>query len=260
MLKQQSDVKLASLLLPMRSLGANLEVTPDAVMGEGKTFGAGGFKSQSMSHAPRIECSLIDLGKVPILSGRTTPIHAWEQDNGLSSITMCYAGSPRYQDANDQLQAKPGDILVVPRNGGRISTGYLASINFPIEHQRLIRTLRAMQGEDDWLHLGRALIISGGVDNQQVAAKGALFGFFSFVDTLLREDRHLGTALGLDEQVYRLFAYALMRSSGKLERVQRRWECATQHWSNPLDDLVDYIRQNAHQGLTLTDLEEQSHY
>jgi AraC-like DNA-binding protein len=31
-------------------------------------------------------------------------------------------------------------------------------------------------------------------------------------------------------------------------------------WTHSLDDLVDYIRQNAHLNLTLTDLEEQSHY
>ena len=173
---------------------------------------------------------------------------------------MCFTGTPCYQDGDGRIQARPGDILVVPLNGGRISTGYLSSINFPIEHQRFSRTMHAMQCDIDCSDLGRAFTIEGRSHSQHIAAAGGLFSFFAFIDSLLFENRHIGIALGLDEQIYRLFAFAVMRSSGVLERVQERWGHTTNHWTNHLDDLVDYIRLHAHQGLTLTDLEEQSNY
>lgn len=254
------DDKLTSMILPLRGVGAEFKVVADELMGKNKIFGSGKSKTDHRAMSPRVEGSIIDLGRISVLSGRTTPIHAWEEDVGTSSITMCFAGAPCYQDGDGRIQARPGDILVIPRNGGRISTGYLSSINFPIEHQRLSRTMRAMQCDIDCSGLGRAFTIEGRSHSQHIAAAGGLFSFFAFIDSLLFENRHIGIALGLDEQIYRLFAFAVMRSSGVLERVQERWGRTTNHWTNHLDDLVDYIRLHAHQGLTLTDLEEQSNY
>ena len=66
--------------------------------------------------------------------------------------------------------------------------------------------------------------------------------------------------MGLGEQMYRLVAIALFEQSGVLESLQSCWCSKSNDWHNQLDELVDYIKENAHLGLTLTDLEEQSHY
>ena len=74
------------------------------------------------------------------------------------------------------------------------------------------------------------------------------------------ESRYLAIGLALDEQVYRLLALSLLQEEGVLESVEKRWKMSTKQWAHPLDDLVDYIRSNPHLKLTVTDLEEQSHY
>lgn len=50
------------------------------------------------------------------------------------------------------------------------------------------------------------------------------------------------------------------QAAGDHEKTQRRWKYASTQWTSSLDELVDFIRANAHSNLTLTDLEEQSHY
>ncbi|MFM7312088.1 MAG: helix-turn-helix transcriptional regulator [Cyanobium sp.] len=233
----------------------------EETMGEGRVFGSAAHRTEHQSDAPAIEGSLVELGGLTFLTGRTTPIHAWETGAGISSITMCFCGTPIYTDEGGVIAIHPGDILANPRIGGRISTGYLASINFPIEHRRLSRTLRAMRCMLDGRPLERALSLPC---HQQATASprgaGRLFAYFSYLDSLLAENRHLGVALGLDDQIYRLIALALVEDAGRLEATRKAWDTAVTCRNSSLDDLVDYIRAHAHRNLTLTDLEEQSHY
>jgi AraC-like DNA-binding protein len=83
---------------------------------------------------------------------------------------------------------------------------------------------------------------------------------FSYIDNLLGESAHLPEALGLQEQIYRLVALAIMQSTGSMELHLRRSASTIGPWNAKLDELVDYIRANIHLNLTLTDLEEHSHY
>jgi AraC-like DNA-binding protein len=53
---------------------------------------------------------------------------------------------------------------------------------------------------------------------------------------------------------------SLFQEEGVLENAQEHWGASTKQWTDKLDDLVDYIHSNAHLNLTLTDLEERSHY
>lgn len=145
-----------------------------------------------------------------------------------------------------------------PRQGGIVSTGYLSSINFPIEHGRLRRTIRAMKGTPDQLNLNQPLLM-GAPRGTASPCDGGLFAFFSFLEMLLQQSRWIGNSLGLDEQLYRLVALALFQSQGLMADMQKRWSAGPPR-RNTLDPLVDYIRAHAHCNLTLTDLEEQSHY
>jgi AraC-like DNA-binding protein len=145
-----------------------------------------------------------------------------------------------------------------PRQGGIVSTGYLSSINFPIEHGRLRRTIRAMKGTPDQLNLNQPLLM-GAPCGAASPCDGGLFAFFSFLEMLLQQSRWIGNSLGLDEQLYRLVALALFQSQGLMADMQKRWLAGPPR-RNTLDPLVDYIRAHAHCNLTLTDLEEQSHY
>jgi AraC-like DNA-binding protein len=87
-----------------------------------------------------------------------------------------------------------------------------------------------------------------------------LWSLFSFVDKLLGESSYLATGLGLDEQIYRHLALSLFQEEQAVEKLDKYWQVTRVQWANPLDDLVDYIRANSHLNLSLTDLEEHSHY
>ncbi|MFM7549553.1 MAG: helix-turn-helix transcriptional regulator [Cyanobacteriota bacterium] len=256
----KQDARLAQLPLPLRSIGAEVTIPAGETMGEGKIFGGGTIATEHRSATPMIEGAFLDLGGLPILSGRTTPHHAWEWDTGRTSVTMCYSGAPHYTDGATSIQVRPGDILAVPLNGGQISTGYLASINFPVEHSRLRRTMRAMHCAGIGNYLEQALAISAGRESSDSASGKMLFALFNFIDLLLQESRHLGKAMGLDEQIYRTLALVVDQIAGAHGKTKTRWLADRGIRSHPLDNLVDYIRANAHLNLTLTDLEEQSWY
>ena len=254
------DKSLKELQVPLRSIGVSHAVDPNETRGENKTFGEGGHVAVPSSNKSVIECSFVNLGSVTILSGRVTPLVAWEKGTGWSSITMCYTGSPRYQDEDIDAKIYPGEILAVPRNGGRISTGYLSSINFPINQRRMSRTMRAMQCTDNSGMLQNGITFQHSDRDASKHRQKLMFDFFAYLDSLLAESKYIGKALGLDEQVYRLMALAIDAKAGLSEKTKRRWRTGSTNWRNPLDELIDYININIHQNLTLTDLEEQSHY
>ena len=256
--ERSKDESLEALTLPLKSIGASEVISADAIMGEDKIFGAGRCITEPRSRKSVVECSFVDLGRVTILSGRTTPVHAWEQDAGKSSITMCYSGSPSYHDTDGRIKITPGDILANPRSGGKVSTGYLSSINFSIDHLRMSRTMRAMQCTDNSRMLQQRLAFQG--TDSRGSRHNLLFEFFTFVDSLLAESRYICGALGLDENIYRLLALAIDAKAGLNDKRDRRWKSRDDRWSSPLDELVDYIQCNAHLIITLTDLEERSNY
>ena len=151
--------ELEALPLPLPRIGADFRVKPGELMGQGRVFGAGPCRSDFLSRVPVVEGSVIRLGDIPVLSGRTTPLVAWEEGEGISSVTVCHAGRPLYREGSMALPVPPGAILLNPRQGGCISTGLLASINFPIEHRRLARVLRAMGAGDLSLDLQRPYVL-----------------------------------------------------------------------------------------------------
>lgn len=165
-----------------------------------------------------------------------------------------YATGPNRQDLT------PGFIHLNPRQGEIVQVGYLSALMCQIEHARLRRTLRCIGGdavvvdlEDSWL-LGAASPHAGG------PASRLLFAFFAYIDDLIGGDPLLPPALGLDEQLYRLLALSLLGAAEPARRRRRRSAAANGQWGPELDALVDYIRAEVHQNLTLTDLELQSHY
>lgn len=170
--------RFASLQLPLRSVGIECSQRPSTLMGEGKVFGAGSCSSEFRSLEPRVDFSLIELGMMTVLAGKTTPLACREEGPGISSVTVCYQGSPTYKDESCSLRLQKGGILMNPRQGGELRTGFLSSFNFPMEHQRLQRTLRAMQGEDSTIDLDQAILLDPG-DSEPRNKPASLLAAFS---------------------------------------------------------------------------------
>jgi len=174
---------------------------------------------------------------------------------------MLYAGERyRYQKDKSIQHIEPGSIHVCQRIGGVAHIGFFSGIICEIDRLRLERTMRAMGIEEFTWNPQRSYVLREGYTQRGCNTQRHLWSLINFVDELLGESRYLATGLGLDEQVYRLLALSLFQEEGVLERIEKHWEMSTKQWAHPLDDLVDYIRSNPHLKLTVTDLEEQSHY
>ncbi|MFM7394006.1 MAG: hypothetical protein ACKO22_06510 [Cyanobium sp.] len=71
-------------------------------------FGAGRARGLPQSDAITIEGSLLDLGGLPCLVGRTTPQAGIEEDQGRSTLILCHAGTPSFRDGQTRLTLAPG--------------------------------------------------------------------------------------------------------------------------------------------------------
>lgn len=256
---QNPDERLAALPLPLRSVGIDQILDPCQTM-DGRLFGVGECRSRGPTSLSRVECSLLDFGGLPLLAGRVTPVDVWGLGSGSFSTTVCFGGHLHYGDSGRNIDISQGDVFLNPRMGERLRLDCVSSVNFPIEHRRLQRTLRGMQAGDVSLDLERPYLFSPQEPRSGVGGPVGLFAFFAYVDSLLLEGSQLPAALALDDQIHRLLALSFLRCTGSLERVQKYWSARRTRWTSRLDDLIDYIRANRARALTLTDLEMQSSY
>ena len=210
---------------------------------------------------PSSDFALGSIGQVKMLATRTTPCISIAEEAQYITLAMLYAGDRyRYAKGKSVQHIEPGSIHVCQRTGGTAHIGYFSGIICEIEQSRLDRTAIAMGAEAINWNPQKSYVLKQGQSNATASPQKHLWELFSFIDLLLGESEYLAAGLGLDEQIYRLLALSLIQEEGSLDKVQKRWAVGTKIWTDPLDDLVDYIRCNAHLNLTLTDLEEQSHY
>jgi AraC-like DNA-binding protein len=216
-------------------------------------------KTQSNCSQPFTEIQQLDLGLTSAVAIRCTPCIAADKGEDFSTLSMMKAGDfCIHRDGRNHLEMLPSSILLHPQNGEEIDSGYFSGFLCDIDHKRFQRTAQAIRGDGTQLNLDRSYMLNGEEDCGGM--QRPLWLLFSFVDQMLAESTYLAANLGLDEQIYRVLALSLFQAEGELETIQNRWKVSTNNWTNRLDDLVDYIRQNAHHNLTLTDLEEQSRY
>lgn len=211
-------------------------------------------------HQCRTQYSFVDLGGVALMIGRTSPVACtYSLDDSQILVGVNYAGRSSFRDGLSLTSIDTRQILAYPGTHGRLSTHYCAGINFRLDRAHLQQVMHIMGGGEAGGWLAVPFTVPHGDGTGSSPFVEGFFGLFGLVDVLIQEDRHLGAWLGLDDQLYRLMALSCFQHRGVLDRVRRRWS-GPQLWSARLDDLVDYIRAHAHQPLTLTDLEAQSHY
>lgn len=93
-----------------------------------------------------------------------------------------------------------------------------------------------------------------------VVGTRGLWALMALIDTLHGEDPELPTMLALDEQFYRLLSMELLEASGHTDALPKQRKKRWVHGRRAVDALVDYIDAHRDQALSLTDLEEQTHY
>ncbi len=254
------DKRLNALPFPLKNAGNFRSADPTDMLNL-DLIGKGRSANNSSVIQPSADYTLAKIGEIKIVATRTTPCTSVAEDEQKITLAMLYAGEKyRYQKESSIQHIEPGSIHLCQRTGGIAHIGFFSGIICEIDHLRLDRTMRAMGVERFTWNPQRSYVLRERCPKRSCEIQRHLWSLISFVDELLGESTYLATGLGLDEQVYRLLALSLFQEEGVLERIEKSWEMSTKQWAHPLDDLVDYIRSNSHLKLTVTDLEEQSHY
>lgn len=202
----------------------------------------------------------LQLADIQLIASKTTPLQVIQAENERFCAAICFAGSLLYRQHSCRAQATAGDVLIVPNQGGQLTLDDCSAILFEFVPRRLQRTLAAITGDGDAFspQHQQTLIISSGSLPQQGRPVGSIFEYFDFVNAMLQEDEAIPDVLGMDELLFRLLALEWMRTRGQLDTLRRRRRDPLR--GAVLDQLVDFILANLDRPITLTDLEEQSHY
>jgi hypothetical protein len=252
--------KLDFLPFPIKNTGRLHSADPTEMLNL-DLIDKGARETRSSVMRPSADYALARIRKINMVATRTTPCISVADDPRHITLAMLYAGERyRYHKESSVQHIEPGSIHLCQRTGGTAHIGYFSGVICEIDRLRLERTMRAMGREEFKWNPQQSYVLKKKGCHEGRNTQRHLWSLLSFVDELLGESEYLATGLGLDEQVYRLLAMSLFQEEGVLENTQEHWGASTKQWTEKLDDLVDYIRSNAHLSLTLTDLEEQSHY
>lgn len=258
---QPIDPIYDSLASPLNHAGPVLESSQEALLKEEAEVLEGTTFKRRGRTSPRRCTQLITVGDLTIIAGKTTPVLSSNSSPNFSCfMAMPFIGGFTTKDVGVYDEVCAGDLYLNQNYFGTSTIGYLSSLFFSLDHQRLDRTMRSISGSQSCASLGTSLVVK----KQSRIGKGfgasRLWSLITFIDQLYGEQAHMPSCLGLDEQFYRLLSLCLLESAGRIESVHQRWSKGPSSWASPLDELVDFIRSNAHFNLTLTDLEERSHY
>lgn len=252
--------RLDSLPFPLKNAGRLRSADPTEMLNL-DLIGKGHRQNKSSVLRPNSDFALARLGDIKMVATRTTPCVSVAKDERYITMAMLYAGDRYgYQNEKSIQYIEPGSIHLCQRTGGTANIGYFSGIICEIDRLRLERTMRAMGTEDFQWNQQKSYVPKESRQHDGCDTKRHLWSLISFVDELFGESTYLATGLGLDEQVYRLLSLSLLQEERVLDNAQKHWQAPARQWTTILDDLVDYIRSNAHLNLTLTDLEEQTHY
>lgn len=199
------------------------------------------------------------LGEIQIISVKTTPLGLKHLENGHVSVGLSYSGHIMFEQGSRRISAGPGDLLFCPNQGGMLTTDLCSGIAFQFEPRRLLRTVAVMLGhEDNSIDLTHFQAIPTSRSSANGQPGGLIRTLCAFFDRLLHDDELLPEAMGMEEQFFRSLALELMHANGKLDGLRRRRYQPQRDAF--LDELVDFILANIDRPITLTDLEERSHY
>ena len=257
------DEQLLALPFPLKNTKEVFSLDPVDMANEiDSVFSKGNHGNQPTVQHPYADFAFANLGGTTMVASRLTPSIIIEEENSeCSTLAACIAGDVHtYRDGSYIQLITPGDIFLNPRNGGRADTGYISGLYCQIDHKKLRRTIRVISDIEIGTELEIPWLFGSEAHHGHKTTAEPFHALFSYIDKLLGESTHLPEALGLQEQIYRLVALAIMQSTGSMELHLRRSASTIGPWNAKLDELVDYIRANIHLNLTLTDLEEHSHY
>ncbi|MFM7548412.1 MAG: helix-turn-helix transcriptional regulator, partial [Cyanobacteriota bacterium] len=142
-----------------------------------------------------------------------------------------------------------------PNNQGTLHTSYHSGISFSLDNRDLRRVGEIMFGYPGpaW-NPNRAFCIGG---NGHLRAK-PLFSLFRHIGCICQEGSEQLQALSLDDQIYRTLTLIMISPEETEKHHAQSMLCDSRR--SIFDELIDRIRANLNNAISLTDMQEWSHY
>ncbi len=206
----------------------------------------------------------LEVGTVPVVAGIHPPLRMTVQEQRGLSVFLGYGGEQRVHQAGRRWSCPADGCLILCGEAFAWESGLVSGLSFSLLLERLLATATAMAGLDEapaaWsAGLQRSHGCSLSAAPELAPLQTLLRQEWAKADALLHYSHALLDGLQLDDQIHRLIA-ALLLPELRLETPLYRLSQNGQRGRDSFDELIDYIKLNLAGHLTLTLLEQQSHY
>ncbi|WP_186699467.1 AraC family transcriptional regulator [Cyanobium sp. NS01] len=200
------------------------------------------------------------MGSIVVTAGILAPARLITADQSRLTVLLGYGGDQQIRQASRRWSCLEGGCLMLPGESFAARNSPLSLVAFQLEPDRLLHTAIAMAGllecPDPWMALlqqPHAWTPYGTPLHETLRQEMVL------ADRLAGYGDGLMTRLQVDDRIYRLMAAMLLpevREECPLDRLTQKHHKGR----DTFDELIDYIRLNLSVPLSLTMLEEHSHY
>ncbi|PSB38691.1 hypothetical protein C7B81_03800 [Aphanothece cf. minutissima CCALA 015] len=179
-------------------------------------------------------------------------------------VVLGYGGEQRLRQASTTWPCARGGCVLMASAVSTMESTLSSAVAFALTRDRLLETAMAMGGYQqkpkDWEEtVSLAHGWSPPRNNAAPSLLSALQQTIAMAGQLSGYGHGLLDRLQFDDQIYRLMVAMLLpeiRQDKTLDRLLHR----QRQGRDSFDELIDYIKQNLGEPLTLTDLESRSHY
>ncbi len=206
----------------------------------------------------------LTVGTLPVVAGIHPPLRMTVLEQSGLSVFLGYAGEQRAHQAGRRWTCPADGCLILCGEAFAWESDLVSGLSFSLSLERLLATAQAMAGLEAapaaWsARLQRSQACGLSADPEGAPLQALLRQEWAKADALLRYSHALLDGLQLDDQIHRLMA-ALLLPELRWESPLHRLSQNEQRGRDSFDDLVDYIRLHLAEPLTLTMLEQRSHY
>ena len=208
--------------------------------------------------------ALLSVGRLELLVGTARPLRLRVAERSRPLLCIGFGGELCFHQGSRRWLCGPDRCVLLSGAAFSCATTAFSAAAFELDPLRLLRAAAAMAGltslPPSWqqrLQEPHAWQLCG--DPHSPSLHRALRDTVLQAVQLAGHGTALLERLGLDDQIHRLLAAMLipeLREDEPLHRLRRR----DQEGRDCFDDLLEWIRRNLDQPLTLTDLEQRSHY
>jgi AraC-like DNA-binding protein len=210
-------------------------------------------------------CGLsLPVGNLALLAGMHPPLRITVAEQQGLTLFLGYGGTQRVQQGSKPWTCPPDGCLMLCGEAFAWESTLLSSVVLSLSPDRLLETAMAMAGVNHrplpWmqsLHGSQGWSLS--TDRSEMPLQLFLRCEISKIASLHLYSHALVDRLRIDDQIYRLMAALLMpelRQESPFDRLTQQ----SQAGRDGFDALIDYIKLNLSEPLSLTMLERESHY